>query len=286
MTQPNSTIEVDSTDGVTIALHDFGGSGPDLIICHATGFHGRAYAPMIRPLLAHHHVWAIDLRGHGASTPPVSGDFAWRGMAEDLLACLDAMGTESVLAFGHSLGGATILLAELMRPGVVRAAYTYEPIVFPREALDERVKNPMSEAARNRREVFASKAEALMRYAVRSPLDVLRADSLAAYVHGGFDELPDGTVRLACRAEHEARTFECAERGTIDRLGHISAPITVGTGVNGQGHTPGDFAEMIVKKLRNSRLVRYPLLDHFGPFESPDRIAADVVQALAEAEPS
>ena len=279
----STQVRVDSTDDVSIALHDLGGSGPELVICHATGFHGLAYAPMARALLEHHHVWAIDFRGHGASTPPAGGDFAWKGMAQDLLACVDAIGTQSVLAFGHSLGGATVLLAELTRPGVIRAAYLYEPIVFPREFLVGRSDNPMSGAARKRREVFASKAEALMRYASRPPLRVLRADSLAAYVEGGFEELEDGTVRLACRAEYEARTFECEEKMTLDRIGGISIPVTIGVGLVGGTPNPADFAPAIVEALIDARLVEYPLLGHFGPFEAPELIADDVRRSIGEA---
>ena len=283
MSDTNPPLRVASTDGVTVALHDLGGSGPDLIICHGTGFHGRAYAPMARTLIEHHHVWAIDFRGHGASTAPDTGDFGWSGMAQDLLACIDAIEAESVLAFGHSLGGATVMLAEVSRPGVMRAAYLYEPIVFSRDYLVGRAENPMSEPARNRREIFASKAEALARYASRPPLSVLRADALFAYVDGGFDELDDGTVRLACRAEHEARTFECEEKMTLDRISGLTVPVTVGAGQVGGHPNPAEFAAPIVEELTNGRLIEYELFGHFGPLESPDIIGADVRRAMETA---
>jgi pimeloyl-ACP methyl ester carboxylesterase len=283
MTDTNPPLLVESTDGVTVALHDLGGSGPDLIICHGTGFHGRAFAPMARALIDDHHVWAIDFRGHGASSPPVTGDFAWSGMAEDLLACIDAIGAASVCAFGHSLGGATVLLAEVSRPGAISAAYLYEPIVFPREYLIGRNGNPLGELARKRREIFASKAEALMRYASRPPLSVLRADALAAYVDGGFDELDDGTVRLACRAEHEARTFECEEKMTLDRISGLTVPVTVGAGRAGSHPNPAEFAPAIVDELVNGRLIEYEFFGHFGPLESPDLVGADVLQAMEAA---
>ena len=282
-TTATNTLRVESTDGVVVALHDLGGSGPDLVICHATGFHGRAYRPMARALLDHHHVWAIDFRGHGGSTAPDDGDFAWRGMAADLLACIDAIGASSVVAFGHSLGGAATMLAEVTRPGVVSAAYLFEPIVFPREYLVGRTENPMSGPARRRRETFASKADALMRYSSRPPLSVMRADSLAAYVDGGFDELDDGTVRLSCLPEHEARTFECEEKMTLDRIEGLTLPVTVGAGLVGGDPNPAVFAPMIVEVLENGRLLEYEHLGHFGPFEAPERVAVDVLEAVATA---
>ena len=32
------TTYVSSTEGVEVAVHDFGGEGPTLLLCHATGF--------------------------------------------------------------------------------------------------------------------------------------------------------------------------------------------------------------------------------------------------------
>ncbi len=273
-------ITVGSTDGCQIAVHYLGGDGPDLIICHATGFHGLAYSPMAETLRRDFTVWAVDLRGHGASTAPDTGDFAWRGMAADLLAVVDGIGAESVCAFGHSLGGSTILLAERARPGTISAAYLYEPIVFPAEFFLGRSKNPMSGPARNRREVFDSKAEAMWRYATRSPLSVLRGDALAAYVNGGFVDLADGRVRLACRAEHEARTFECEEKMTLDQLEGISLSLTVGAGMVASSPNPADFAPLIVDAVPGAKLVQYEHLGHFGPLQAPELVATDVALAL------
>ncbi|MBT8239611.1 MAG: alpha/beta fold hydrolase, partial [Acidimicrobiia bacterium] len=88
---PLRTLDVESTDNVVLKLHHLGGSGPPLIICHATGFNGMAYGPMARYLTGDFDIWAVDFRGHGASNAPASGDFAWSGMAADLLACIEAI---------------------------------------------------------------------------------------------------------------------------------------------------------------------------------------------------
>jgi len=271
---------VPSTDGVELALHQLGGSGPDLIICHATGFHGLAYAPLARALAASFTVWAIDFRGHGASTAPASGDFAWTGMAQDLLTCVDEIGSGSVRAVGHSLGGAAILLAELARPGTIDGAYLFEPIAFPKDHLASRKANPMSGPARRRREVFESRRAALERYNSRPPLNELRLDALAAYVEHGFVDLADGSVTLACRPEHEARTFESDEKLTIDRLDGLAIPLWVGAGRSDGSPGPAAFAPMIAAAVSGARLIDYEDLGHFGPLEDPDRIAADIIDAF------
>ena len=270
-----------STDGVELALHELGGTGPDLVICHATGFHGLAYEPFARRLTGDYTVWAIDLRGHGASTAPVSEDFAWKGMAEDLQACVDHMGCSTVFAVGHSMGGAAILLAELANPGMITAAYLFEPIVFPAGFEVGATDNVMGRAARSRREVFSSRLEAGDRYASRPPLSTLDPEALAAYVEHGFVDLDDGTVRLACRAEHEARTFECETKVTADRIEGVRLPLTVGAGTVDASPNPADFAPGIVAAVPGATLIAYDGMGHFGPLEDPDRIAADVLAAFS-----
>ncbi|OWY62255.1 hypothetical protein B7486_59430, partial [cyanobacterium TDX16] len=109
-------LTVPSTDGVTVAVHDLGGEGPPLVVCHATGFNGGAYAAFARALTSERHVWALDFRGHGASTPParVPEGYGWDHVVHDLLAVLDLdeLGGGPFDLVGHSMGGAVICMAE------------------------------------------------------------------------------------------------------------------------------------------------------------------------------
>ena len=276
-------LRVPSTDGVDLALHDLGGDGPPLLLCHATGFHGRAYLPFVAHLTSAFHVWALDFRAHGASTPPADEYFTWAGMAHDVLAAVDEInridGTpgRALKTFGHSMGGAAILIAELSRPNTFEQAYLYEPIVFPSGwARSEEQNSSMSGPARKRREVFASRAEAMWRYASRPPLGGLRADCLAAYVQYGFDDLPDGTVRLACRAEHEARTFEAAGLMTSDKCAGVKIPVVVALGGADAGSNTAQMALPAANTLPYGRLKEYAHLGHFGPLEDPLTVSIDV----------
>ena len=274
-------MQVTSTNGVTVALHDLGGDGDPLIICHATGFHGRAYASFAQYLTGSYHVWAVDFRGHGASTPPDDEDFDWRGMADDLLAAIDAIGGGPVYALGHSLGGATVVRAAAGRPGCVRAAYLYEPIVMPVNWV-RTGENRMVDAARRRREVFPTRADALWRYASKTPLGVLRADCLAAYVEHAFVDVPEG-VRLACRAEYEARTFEGSGSVTTVLAAPLEIPVAVGVGGAPDPGSTAFLAGDLVAALRQGTLQVYPNLGHFGPLQDPVTIAADVRSFFAAA---
>jgi pimeloyl-ACP methyl ester carboxylesterase len=273
-------LRVESTGGVELALHDLGGRGDPLLIAHATGFCGRAYDPLAAQLRPHFHVFALDLRGHGDSTSPADGDFSWSRMADDVLAATAVIGRGPIAAVGHSMGGAALLLAEAARPESLRFAYLYEPIVLPAGFVADG-DNMLAGPARRRRATFGSKPEVLQRYATRPPLNVLRADALAAYVEHGFETTPDGSVRLKCSGEHEARTFNEGLKVTVDRIVGVSVPATVAVGLRVSEPNPAKLARGIVAALPAGSLLEYPHLGHFGPFQDPESLVRDIL-ALAE----
>jgi pimeloyl-ACP methyl ester carboxylesterase len=264
-----------SADGTGIAVHELGGSGPVLLVAHATGLCGQAYLPFAAELAERHRVVAVDLRGHGDADLPAGDDFAWTGMAEDVLAVVDHLGGGPVAAFGHSMGGAALLLAEKARPGTLARAYLYEPIVWPTGFHHEGGVNPMSAPARKRRASFPSRAEALARYAGRPPLCWLRADALAAYVEHGFADQPDGTVTLKCTPESEARTFEAEEAVTVDTVAGVAVPTVVAVG-GAEGRPPA-LGPGLVAALADASLVHFDHLGHFGPLQDPVSVARSFV---------
>jgi len=125
------TIFLERED-VTLAVHDFGGSGDSVLIAHATGFHGRAYRAFAELLVETHHVVAVDLRAHGASTAPASVEgLSWESMAKDIAAVIEWLDAPVVHGFGHSMGGGAILGAQRAKPSSFTSAFLFEPIVPP-----------------------------------------------------------------------------------------------------------------------------------------------------------
>jgi pimeloyl-ACP methyl ester carboxylesterase len=271
-------MNVASTDGVTVAVHDLGGAGEPFLICHATGFHAYAYLPMAERLAERHHVWGLDFRGHGDTPAPENGRFDWNGMADDLEAVIKQITSSPLPVFGHSMGGAVAVMVEHRAPGTLKSAYLYEPIIIPASGEMPLGSNPMSEIARHRRPAFPSKAEALMRYASRPPLNRLQAGALAAYVEHGFTDELDGSVRLKCRPEYEAATFAATGQATVELAAKVRTPTTVAV-----GHVEGDwgpalFAPAVVEAMPNATIQRFDTLGHFGPLEDPVTIANAILE--------
>ena len=71
------------------------GDGPPLLLLHATPRSHRAFRGMLPLLAPHFRAIAIDAPGYGHSHPlPPEIDMAW--MAESLVQCLDALGTDTL----------------------------------------------------------------------------------------------------------------------------------------------------------------------------------------------
>lgn len=275
---------VPSTDGVTVASYDFGGDGPLLVFCHATGFCGGMYEPIARHLTERFHCVGLDFRGHGQSERPEGVSMAWTGMGHDLLAVIDHARGEAVdapvRAVGHSMGGAAIVLAELAKPGSITSAWALEPILFPTPVeVDRTTGNPVHESplvtgARRRRPEFESRDAAFERYRSRPPFSAIDVEVLRGYVDHGFRDLADGTVRLRCEPETEAQVFENSLCGAFEQLGEIGFPFLVAA--SGDGMAPALIADTVVEQNERFELFDYPDLTHFAPFEDPERIATDI----------
>lgn len=233
-------------DGLRIAALDWGGDGEPLLLLHPNGFCAGLFDPLARRLRDSYRPIGVDLRAHGGTDVPADPTTGYRfdAMAADVLAVLDALGIERVVALGESLGGGVATLVDAARPGVIRRLMLCEAIAFdvtairPKTATDVPDElgtsgaNFMATAARKRRAVWVDRATVRASYASRPPLDALEPEALDAYVHWGFVDRDDGQVELACPPEAEATIFEASsdDRGAQaawDHLPELRAPAVV-----------------------------------------------------------
>jgi pimeloyl-ACP methyl ester carboxylesterase len=269
-----------STDGVEVAAYDLGGEGPPLLLAHATGFHAHVFVPLAARLAERFHCFAFDERGHGETTVPDGLDYDWHGFADDARAVARGLELDRPFALGHSAGGAALLLAEAADPGRFRALYCYEPVVMPVDPPLGRQENVLSEGARRRRAVFASRDEAYGNYAAKPPFAALAPEALRAYVDFGFADQPDGTVRLRCHPEVEAEIYRMGSaHDGFSRLVDVRCPVAVVCGERTDAFTPPLIARQ-AEALPHGRAEALPGLGHFGPLEDPGAVAESVLRAF------
>lgn len=213
------TVPVASRWGAgDMAVLDFGDPKRpvDLVFCHANGFNAATYRSILAPLASSLRILAPDLRGHGASTLPLTtGRRGWQDHVDDLAALLDTIEGPPVVLSGHSMGATLSILAAAERPEKVAGIVALDPVIWGRWAvaalqlplvrrLPGRI--PLVKAALKRRARFDSREQALAAYRGRGAFkgwsDIMLADYLAA----GLAPEGDGFV-LTCPPAWEASNY-------------------------------------------------------------------------------
>ena len=289
MANCRDAVSVTSADGTTLALHNLSKAEPShaeapvVLFSHATGFHAHCWQPMVDVLEEHMHCAALDYRGFGDSQKVDPAGLAWSQYGDDALAAARATshrhGGRPLIGVGHSMGGATLLMAAHAEPSLFRALFIFEPIVFPPMPPNtggETPSNFLADGARRRRSRFDSFDAALENFAKKPPMNAFHPVARESYVRHGFAERADGTVELKCAPEHEARTYET---GGIAPEWHELPTITVPTWVlcgMPEPFQPSRFAASVANQLGNCTYVQWDEMGHFGPFTHPDAIAGFV----------
>jgi pimeloyl-ACP methyl ester carboxylesterase len=288
-TEPASLPALTCTtpDGVDLAVYDFGGTGPDLLLVHATGFCAGVLLPLARAVSDRFRCHAVDLRGHGRSGRPPDGDFAWSGFGVDVLTVVDRLGLDRPAGFGHSCGGASLLLAEQVRHGTFRSLYLFEPVVVPDQEVPFAPEdNPLSRGARRRRTTFPSTEDAYVNFAAKPTFGVLDPEALQRYVEDGFEVVPpadggDGReIRLRCDRDDEAEVYVHGfDSGAYVRLPEVRCPTVFACGEDTDSFGPGVMGADAARVTHGTVEV-FPGLGHFGPLERPAVVAGAVARAL------
>ncbi len=114
-------MRVTTDDGVGLAV-EVTGSGPPLLMIH--GFTGVKddFADHLDVFAHDSTVVTFDLRGHGESDKPDTGDaYSLDRLAADTLAVADALGLEQFRMLGHSMGGMAARRVVLAAPDRINA---------------------------------------------------------------------------------------------------------------------------------------------------------------------
>jgi pimeloyl-ACP methyl ester carboxylesterase len=276
-------LQLRDDDGECAALHDLGGDGPAVLLTHGNGLNAGMWATVVPHLRAAFHCYGLDFRGHGRSRPAheeIPVERHW--FVDEVLAALEAIGGGPALAAGHSLGAATLLRAEQDHPGTLGACWAFEPVLVPNTWDIKPPPSNLIEAARRRRVVFPSVEEAIERFRSKPPFAVCEADAVRAYVECGTAPQPDGTVKLTCTGETEARIYESNEQLDFSEFASIACPTVVvaGAAVAMGNELPPMVAPLVAEALGDGRLEVMPGVTHFAPMEDGARVARSILDHL------
>ncbi|MFC3994396.1 alpha/beta fold hydrolase [Nocardiopsis sediminis] len=104
---PSERDRVIDSAGVPIAIRDFGGEGPPVLLLHGLGGTLEDWAPVAPLLTPHRRAVAVDLRNSGHSG---DGPWEWDAVLGDIEAVAAAIGEPEPAVVGASIGGMIAVL--------------------------------------------------------------------------------------------------------------------------------------------------------------------------------
>lgn len=105
LTMPGDVVrhDVDTHDGGSVHVVQVG-SGRPLVLLHGVTLAAEVWAPIMHLVRDRFTVYALDVRGHGASVVGSDG-VGRRPAAHDLASVLEALDLRDAIVCGHSMGG-------------------------------------------------------------------------------------------------------------------------------------------------------------------------------------
>lgn len=269
-------------DGEPIHYLDWGTEGlPPLVLVHGTGFNASVWEAYGEALRDRFHVVALDQWGFGDSTKAervMSAELNGRVLAE----FIHRVGLAAAFCVGHSMGGASVIAAEAVRPGTVSRAVVIDPIIMIDAFYDARSmspeNNPMVAKTVKRRTEWDSREQMLESYRKKLPFRTWRPDVLEAFVRGGTRDLPGGGIALKCPPAVEAKSYMDAHAwDPKPLLERVRCPVLVvkPDQTHGGGATVPDE---VARRLPKGELLDAPDYMHFMPMDDPDRVMEIVLE--------
>jgi pimeloyl-ACP methyl ester carboxylesterase len=253
-----------------------------VFLAHANGFCKEVWGPVVAGLPAagwKGTITAWDAPGHGGS-PALPLPFDWWDMARAALDVISRPGSEGPrFGVGHSMGGANLVMAEMLEPGSLQGLILIEPIIPPPpfRRLED---HPLAIRAMRRRVCFSSRNEAQRNFSSKAAFRSWDAQALRGYVEGGLVER-DGRFWLACAPHFEAEIYRSGSaHDTYERLTEVECPVLVLAGEASDTYSE-EWAAHLAGAFRNGRLRVIPGTGHFSPMERPDLVARQIADELA-----
>lgn len=256
-----------------------------LLLGHATGFCKEVWRPTAAALREHRvsaSSLAWDARGHG-SAPPFESPVSWWTLAEDLAALVEELPPSgAVVGVGHSMGGSSMMMAELLRPGLFDGLVLIEPVVLPSWYRPDG-EFPLAAQAARRRPVFPSLQAAADSYRSKPLFRSWHPDAFAGYLEGGLRPHPDG-VALSCPPRIEAEVFAAGVgTGLFERLDEIRTPVRLV--LSDSSEELSESMTLLEKTFTRAAASRLRGQTHMVVMERPDLVAAEIAAFLESLPP-
>ena len=245
------------------------GSGPPLLLFHATLSSSRQLRPLATRLAARFDVVRVDRRGSGDTAALAGQDTDPGGPIDvsvhvaDVVAIADTLGLDPAIVVGHSYGGCIALELAARQPASVTAAWVFEPpyaVVGPPPAQEAMAAVSRSTAEAAQAGGAGAAAEAfLVAVSGQRALDAMSPSARERVRRAGPAAIADAAL-LGMDPE---------------RLAGIDCPVVIAYGT-ASDPVYAAIATGLGHRIPGSRLMAIEDADHMAPLTRSDVVAAEV----------
>jgi non-heme chloroperoxidase len=258
-----NVVELDN--GVRLPYAEQGGpEGVPVVLLHGLTDSWRSFEPVLPHLPESIHAYAVTVRGHGDAGRP--GSYGLSDFVDDLAQFLDAVGLDSAVVAGHSMGSIIATRFAIDHPDRVDALVIMGAAAsFARVGLEE----------------MSAELAAMTEPVDPDYLRGFQESTIARPVAPG---LIDAAVSESMKVSLETFRRALDETCIVDfsgELGRIGAPTLV---VWGEQDTicPRSEQDALLAAIPNARLVVHDGGGHAMHWEDPERCAWELAEFIEE----
>lgn len=255
------------------------GTGPELILLHATGFTPWQWHPIARELAGHYKIVAPFFCDH-RDTEPEKGGLRWPVLANDLVMLCRHLEIEKPFMAGHSMGGGICILTHGIIPDMARKMLLIEPIVLPDVLYKEQVSvqdHPFAGKVMRRKNKWKDYRD-VESYLRSKPLfRNWDNEMLKIYMEYGIFENAQNELELTCSPRGEAALLMGSlARNPWPLLPKIKCPVLILEGENSDRSRLNQ--RRIAAQFPNGEHRLIPDVGHLIPMEKP-RLILEIMRA-------
>jgi lipase len=269
------TRYADLTDSRIEYLY-YDGSGPVIILLHATGFLPWLWHPVAKRIAGSSRIIAPYFCAH-KQVEPEDGGLSWLVLAKDLLELCAVLQIEKPLLVGHSMGATVITLAKAIYNAPAEKIIMIEPIYLPEQLYTAGLtleQHPLASKSINRRNNWTDSAEALAYLRSRPLFASWDSEALELYLKFGMVPGESGGLTLACSPRQEASLFMGGlSYNPWPLLGKVTSPTLILEGEKSQNR---DYINLkkAASLMPKGKYQMIKEAGHLIPMEKPGETAA------------
>lgn len=270
-----------SFNGLQLSYYESGSpKKPAILFTHANGYSAGCYRYYQQNLAKDYHVFGLDFSGHGNSESSMAFK-NWFFFRNQILALISHLKIDNLTGIGHSLGGATLLMAAYREKQLFNKLILFDPTILNLllVSLSKLFGNPLSKTAAQRRQTFNSLDIVRKGYKRAPAFRKWNSDIFEDYLNSCLRRSGDG-YELCCDPALEAKIFKVHSLSSHFQFGKIKTETHILTAENSEVCTP-KAAKKIQKNNPHSSFEELSDASHFFPFEIPELTLEKIYKRLS-----